>query len=527
MKKNAIILAAGASNKFAPFTYEKPKGLFRVRGEVLIERQIEQLLAAGIQEVYVVVGFMKEKYFYLERKYGVKLLINNTYQTKGNIYSLYVARAYLGNTYICCADQYFAENPFLEDVDYSYRACIKSKEKLHEFTVEVSDCDVITDFYTGKAHEVCMVGHAYFNETFSKKFVHYMEVEIDDFGVSKLFWEEFYARHQKKLTLYAKYYGVGEIQEFESVEDLRRFDKDFLDNIDSAIVKNICKVLRCSPNDVKEITVIQKGLTNASFKFTVNNLEYVYRHPGGTSSNLVDRKSEYWTQYKALELGIDKSLLYMDEEGWKISYYIGNLVESNLDEERQLQDAMEYLRRLHQVEYDKEVKCFDTFAEAEKLMRIACFSKGDLFQEFAELHQKVGRLDKFLKNDGVGKNRLCHNDTYAPNYLVTLDGEMYLIDWEYAGINDPANDIGCILCRENYSDARINHYLEVYFGRELTKEEYRHYVSYIAVSGFYWFCWGLYKGAVNDDDGFFFLPAYRNCERFIDVALNMYLHGGK
>ena len=68
MKRNAIILAAGKSNRFAPFTYEKPKGLFRVKGEILIERQIEQLLEAGITDIYIVVGYMKEKFFYLVMK---------------------------------------------------------------------------------------------------------------------------------------------------------------------------------------------------------------------------------------------------------------------------------------------------------------------------------------------------------------------------------------------------------------------------------------------------------------------------
>lgn len=56
--KNAIILAAGKSDRFAPFTYEKPKGLFCVKGDVLIERQIEQLHEAGINEIYVVVGYL-------------------------------------------------------------------------------------------------------------------------------------------------------------------------------------------------------------------------------------------------------------------------------------------------------------------------------------------------------------------------------------------------------------------------------------------------------------------------------------
>lgn len=65
--RNAIILAAGESNRFAPFTYEKPKGLFIVRGEVLIERQIEQLLVADVSPIYMAVGYMKEKFFYLEQ----------------------------------------------------------------------------------------------------------------------------------------------------------------------------------------------------------------------------------------------------------------------------------------------------------------------------------------------------------------------------------------------------------------------------------------------------------------------------
>ena len=58
--------------------------------------------------------------------------------------------------------------------------------------------------------------------------------------------------------------------------------------------------------------------------------------------------------------------------------------------------------------------------------------------------------------------------------------------------------------------------------KECAKVIYDHYIASIALCGFYWFCWGLYKGSVNDDDGFFMIPAYRNCIRFIDVALEKY-----
>ena len=117
---------------------------------------------------------------------------------------------------------------------------------------------------------------------------------------------------------------------------------------------------------------------------------------------------------------------------------------------------------------------------------------------------------------------LCHNDTYEPNFLSTKDGDLYLIDWEYAGLNDPANDLACFFCRYNYTDEDIELFMREYFQRDLTDEEHRHWWAYIALCSFYWFGWGLYKGSVGDNDGFFFLPAYRNFHRFIDAALASY-----
>ncbi len=522
---NAIILAAGKSNRFAPFTYEKPKGLFCVKGQALIDRQIEQLHEAGITEIAVVVGFMKEKFFYLEQKYGVKLLVNNTFAHKGNLYSLYVARQFLGDTFVCNADHYHVNNPFLRPANHSYRACAYKEGPYDEFGVTISDVGVITDTWVGGRDSYAMVGHAYFSQSFSQKFVELMEKEIDVFGVGNLFWEEFYGRHQRELSLWAEVFDDKDILEFDSVEDLRQFDSDFFNNVDSDILKNICSVLGCEPNDIGEIEVIQKGLTNVSFKFTYNNIEYVYRHPGGTAGNLVDRVTEHYTQYKAKEIGIDSSFIHMDPSGWKLSYFVQDLTTCDLDgNDEQLAKAMDFLRQLHSLPYQQHsgLKIFDTYAEAIKLMQIASATKGNLADEFADLVSKAGKLDGFLKGDGYRQEALCHNDTYAPNYLVTNSMDMYLIDWEYAGINDRANDIACICCRYDFADEQIERYLRAYFGRPLTEPEHKHYIGAIALCAFYWFCWGLYKGSVNDDDGFFFLPAYRNCQRFMDVALESY-----
>lgn len=526
--KNAIILAAGKSSRFAPFTYEKPKGLFCVKGEILIERQIEQLQSAGIEDIYIVVGYMKEKFFYLEQKYGVKLIVNNQFGKKGNLYTLYIAKDYLSNTFICCADHYFLSNPFLEEneANISYRACSYQTGKFREFAVKVSDAEVITNLTVGGKNSLAMVGHAYFNEKFSFIFRTLLEDEINDFGISAMFWEEFYAKHMTELTLYMKKYKEDEILEFDNIEDLRLFDSEFLLNVDSEIITNICDTLSCCPNEITDIAVINAGLTNVSFSFNVNGILYVYRHPGGTAGNLIDRQAELFAQMSAKEIGIDKSVIKMDISGWKISYYVEEAKNCDFEvSDNQLKVGMNYLHKLHAVQVNETIKVFDNIKEGRRLMAIASATKGHLEKEFADIIEKVERLYGYVKKDAerLGYQLvLCHNDTYAPNYLYDKNNEIYLIDWEYAGLNYAANDIGCILCRYDWTDEQIERYLNFYFGREMDEDERRFYYAFIPISGFYWFCWGLYKGSVGDDDSFFFLPAYRNTVRFINQALANY-----
>lgn len=109
---NAVILAAGTSSRFAPLSCERPKALIEVKGEVLIERQIRQLQEAGIGQIILVTGYMKEKFQYLRDQFGVTIVENRDYLSRNNHASIYAVKPYLGNTYICCGDNYFSENPF-------------------------------------------------------------------------------------------------------------------------------------------------------------------------------------------------------------------------------------------------------------------------------------------------------------------------------------------------------------------------------------------------------------------------------
>ena len=93
----ALIIAAGFGSRFVPLTFEIPKGLLEVFGERMIERQIRQLHEVGVQNITIVVGYLKEKFEYLIDKYDVKLLYNPEYSSKNTLTTIYRAR----EKYVC------------------------------------------------------------------------------------------------------------------------------------------------------------------------------------------------------------------------------------------------------------------------------------------------------------------------------------------------------------------------------------------------------------------------------------------
>ena len=151
---NAVILAAGMSSRFAPFSFERPKGLLKVKGEILIERQIRQLQEAGISDIKVVVGYMKEMFFYLEDRMNVKIVVNDDYYKFNNTSSLIRVTEKLSDTFICSSDNYFTENVFLEKPKSAYYSAIYSEGKTDEW-----------------GNSWFMSGHVFFDKTFSQKFI--------------------------------------------------------------------------------------------------------------------------------------------------------------------------------------------------------------------------------------------------------------------------------------------------------------------------------------------------------------------
>ena len=109
---------------------------------------------------------------------------------------------------------------------------------------------------------------------------------------------------------------------------------------------------------------------------------------------------------------------------------------------------------------------------------------------------------------------LSHIDSVADNFLFLPDGSVRLIDWEYAGMSDPLIDVSMCAIYSYYDDEAVDHLIEIYFGRKPTEEERLVIYSYIALGGFLWALWAVYKSALGEEFGEYTLIMYRYAKRY-------------
>lgn len=231
---NAIIMAAGRSRRCMPLSNYLPKGLFEIKGDTMVERQLKQLKDAGITQIILVVGYLKEKYYELQDKYKDLIIIDNTeWEEKNNISSLYAAKDYLKNSYICCSDNWFAHNVYRDYVYDSYYACKYTDEFLDEYCVKsVDNNGYMTSVKKGGEKAWYTIGEAFFSKSFSEKFKEEMIKEYYDPEVKYMLWDDFQIKHITELKMKVKHYDEAECKEFDTTEDILQFYPNFKDFID-------------------------------------------------------------------------------------------------------------------------------------------------------------------------------------------------------------------------------------------------------------------------------------------------------
>ena len=490
---NAVILAAGASTRFIPLSLEQPKGLYEVRNEKLIERQICQLKQAGIDDITLVLGYKKEMFYYLEDKYQVKFIINDSFNIKNNIESLRLAQNIISNTYICVSDDYFMENPFNQ---FEYRCFFSgssTSEKTDEMYAITDSNNRITRLEKGLDGGRILLGHCFFDKQFSQKFFEIVNSLTNNGKYDKAFWEWLVKDYLNSFdNIYFKEFSPNTIFEFDYFDDLRKFDTNYLGYSHSDIMRNIKLIFRCDEEDIINFRNVSKGLTNKSFVFEINGIEYIYRHPGDGTESIVNRKNEKKSLVLAKQFGIDPTYIYLDvNEGWKISQFIADFREPDYNSFNDSKLIIKTLRKLHNlpITVDYGLDPIKDSIEIEKLLKQ---KDPNCFKPYQQLKENILKLYSLTENDGIEKC-FCHGDTYQPNWMILPDNSVILIDWEYSGVSDPGIDIGYYIVDGQYDFQQAEQFIKEYLQQDYNPTTRLHYLCYISIIAYYWFVWALYR----------------------------------
>lgn len=523
--KNAVILAAGGGDISSKSVYSLPKGLYVKGGETLIERQIRQLKEAGIDDITVVVGYKQELYFFLAEKWDVKLAVNVA-PTKGNILSLAAEGVELGSTYVLNCDNYFAENPFSLYEHSSFHATIWKKDTSRELVVRKNHGGRILEVRSGNGPGECVYGHAYLDPAFSHRFSKLLGEQLVEFRTDIMFWEEFVSRNADDLDMFARCYSAAYLLEFDSVAEIQNVDGLFMDNVSERVNQRVCSILDCDPDEIRDIEILQKGLTNILFTFVVRGKKYIFRYPGDFSQAFIYRDREVRAQQLAAKAGVDTTYVYIDETGCKMSEFRADCKDLSGVYYKDLDFMCKLARKIRAMHDesanmdDWEAFFNDPMEASDSLMRLASQMKGNLFERFATDRERVGRLFAYAERDGVEK-RMCHNDINADNVLVT-DDTFDVIDWEFAGFNDPAYDFGRVIGDYDCDNPDVTAIVSAYLGRKCTELERLHWLAYAAIHNWYYFNWALYVESIGNSSRDWMIFFYRQVRKFCDYCLPRY-----
>ena len=534
----AVVLAAGFGSRFVPLTFETPKGLLEVFGERMVERQICQLHEAGITDITVVVGYLKEKFEYLIDKYQVKLLFNPEYSSKNTLATVYHARdLFKGrNVYLLSSDNWLRKNMYHSWECGAWYSLSHADGDTSEWCVSFNKKGRITDVEVGGRDCWFMYGPAYFSKEFSEQFFPVLEKYYEIPGTEQLYWEhvlmeilngswERRLKHSScslpadwtEPVMYANCQPDGQVYEFENLEELRKFDPRYQTHSDNKAMELVSRVLQVEESEIHNIKCLKSGMTNKSFLFDVNGNSYICRIPGPGTELLINRRQEA-AVYKTINgLGITERVIYFDpENGYKIAKYYDGARNGNPRDRGDIAACMGLLRRFHQcgltVDHPFDIR------ERIDFYEMLCKTHGNiLFEDYKEVHSRMTELMDWL--DSLKRPQtLSHIDSNFDNFLMLPDGGVRLIDWEYAGMCDPLIDLAMCSIYSYYNIEETETLMENYFQRAPEKEERLIVYAYMALGGFLWSLWAVYKSALGEEFGEYTLIMYRYAKDFSRIV---------
>ena len=228
--ERAIIMAAGLGNRMHPVTLTTPKPLIKVNGVRMIDSVIDGLHKNGINEIYVVVGYLKEQFVKLEEKYpGVRLIENPYYDTCNNISSLYVAREHIENAIILDGDQIIYNPEILaSDFERSGYNSVWTDGETDEWLQTVEGGIVTSCSRTGGKGGWQLYSISRWTAEDGRKLKHFLEVEFEEKQNRQIYWDDVAMFcHPNDFKFGIRPMNASDIIEVDNLSELIALDESY------------------------------------------------------------------------------------------------------------------------------------------------------------------------------------------------------------------------------------------------------------------------------------------------------------
>lgn len=515
--KNAIILAAGFGMRMVPINLSTPKALLEVNGEPLIERTIKQLHEVGVKDITIVVGFMKESFDYLIDEYGVDLVVNPEYASKNNLSSLALVTDRISNTYIVPSDIWCDRNPFNSHEMYSWYMVSDIVDNESDVRVNRKMELVKVGKYAGGN---AMVGITYLLEENAAPIRKRIEKLNGSGKHDEDFWEIALYKGEK-MVIPARVVHAANVVEINTYEQLRELDGES-NHLKSDALDVIAQVFHTAPDQIVDITVLKKGMTNRSFLFSVHGNKYIMRIPGEGTDQLINRAQEAEVFRTISGHGLCDDPVYINPaNGYKITKFLEGIRVCDADSVSDLRRCMEKLRQFHEMKLSVP-HTFDIFGQIE-FYETLWEGQPSMYKDYKQTKANVLSLKPFI--DSLEKDwSLIHIDAVSDNFLFYTPSEgvgeeLQLTDWEYSGMQDPHVDIAMFAIYSLYNKRQVDRLIDIYFQNKCDKTIRAKIYAYISMCGLLWSNWCEFKRNLGVEFGEYSLRQYRFAKDYYRYAM--------
>jgi thiamine kinase-like enzyme len=261
------------------------------------------------------------------------------------------------------------------------------------------------------------------------------------------------------------------------------------------------------------------GITNRNFRITFGGTDYVVRVPGKDTSLLeIDRGAERIANERAARIGIAPPVAAaLDDPAAIVTLFVeGRGVEpGELREPQTLTEVARSLRAIHDLGEPLPTG-FDSFRVVETYADTARERGGSVPEAYDDAHEQAMRIEAALQgpeHDPVP----CHNDLLAANF-IRGETQLWLIDWEYAGMGDRYFDLANYAVNNELDGAGEVALLTAYFGEDAGAGRVATLRLMRFMSDYREAMWGVVQGVVSELDFDFEAYATKHFDRMAQTA---------